>query len=67
LSLPVRRILTIAMNVLPDFEHYNVGTSLASGQVVAWQTVGAAWLYFGTYTAIFLVIAWIILARREVV
>jgi ABC-type transport system involved in multi-copper enzyme maturation permease subunit len=67
LSLPVRRMLTLALDILPDFEHFNVGTNLASGQVVAWHTVGAAWIYYGTYTAIFLLLAWFILARREVV
>ena len=65
LSVPAQRLLELAQLLLPDFERFQVAANLASGQSISWAAVGSAWLYFGVYTAVFLVAAWIALVRKE--
>jgi len=64
-SLGVRRLLELALVVMPDFNRFPIATDLAAGQGVAWATVGSAWIYYGGYGALFLVCAWIALRRKE--
>gem|GEM_PF-3040035 len=64
-SLVVRRMLELALVVMPDFNRFPIATDLAAGQGVAWATVGSAWLYYGAYGAVFLTVAWIALRRKE--
>lgn len=65
LSTPVRRLLELSQVLLPDFDRYTVAARLASGQGVPWSVVGSAWLTYGCYTAVLLLLAWLLLARRE--
>lgn len=60
-----RRLLELAIAVLPDFERFGVAARLAASESIDWGTVGAAWTYYGAYAAGFLVLAWVALARRE--
>ena len=64
-STPAQRVLELAQLLLPDFERFQVAANLAAGQSIAWGAVAGAWLYFGVYTVIFLVLAWIALVRKE--
>lgn len=64
-SLPVRRLLELMLEVVPDFNRFPVATELAAGRGVSWNMVGHAWLYFGAYAAVLLVVAWIALRRKE--
>ena len=64
-SLAVRRLLELALTVMPDFNRFPIATDLAAGQGVAWATVGSAWLYYGAYGALFLALAWFALRRKE--
>ncbi len=61
----MRRLLELALTVIPDFSRYDVAAQLAASEAVGWATVGAAWAYNGVYIGIFLVLAWVGLARRE--
>ncbi len=61
----LRRVLELALAVVPDFSRYDVAAQLAASEAVGWATVGAAWAYNGIYILLFLVLAWIGLARRE--
>ena len=65
LSMPAQRLLELAQLLLPDFERFQVAANLAAGQSIGWGAVGAAWLYFGAYTVVFLFAAWITLLRKE--
>lgn len=64
-SLAVRRLLELALRIFPDFNRFPIATDLAAGQGVAWATVGSAWTYYGAYAALFLVLAWVALRRKE--
>ncbi len=64
-SQPVRRLLRLLVDVIPDFGRDPVSADLAAGMAVGWDRVGAAWMYFGLYTVLFLVAAWIALKRKE--
>ena len=65
LSTPAQRVLELTQLLLPDFERFQVAANLAAGQSIAWGAVAAAWLYFGAYTLVFLLLAWIALVRKE--
>jgi hypothetical protein len=64
-GLAVRRLLELSVAVMPDFNRFPIGTDLAAGQGVAWATVAAAWAYYGGYAAVFLLVAWFALRRKE--
>ena len=65
LSVPAQRLLQLAQLLLPDFERFQVAANLAAGQSIGWNVVFAAWSYFGVYTMVFLLFAWVALLRRE--
>lgn len=65
LSVPAQRLLELAQLLLPDFERFQVAANLAAGQSIGWNVVFAAWSYFGIYTIVFLLFAWIALLRKE--
>jgi hypothetical protein len=65
LSLPAQRLLQALQLLLPDFGRQQVAERLASGRALGWDAVGAAWAYFGAYTAILLGLGWWSLARKE--
>lgn len=65
LSAPVARLLQLAQVLLPDFDRFSVAANLAASQSIPWTAVGAAWMYFGLYAVVFLVLAWFSLARKE--
>ena len=65
LSLPAQRVLQLAQYLLPDFERFQVAANLAAGQSIGWGAVLSAWLYFGSYTMVFLGMAWVALVRKE--
>ena len=58
-------MIDLALTVLPDFDRFGVAAQLAAGHAVGWDIVGAAWLYYGVFAAIFLALAWLALSRRE--
>jgi hypothetical protein len=62
-----QRLLHLALAITPDFgaERFGVAAQLAAGQAVGWDVVGGAWLYYGAFTAVALIAAWIALLRRE--
>ncbi len=64
-SLAGRRLLEMSLQVLPDFERFGVAARLAASEAVDWQTVAAAWSYYGLYAAGFLLLTWLLFARRE--
>jgi hypothetical protein len=60
-----QRLITLALTITPDFDRFGVAAQLAAGHAVGWEVVGAAWVYYGIFAAIFLGGAWFALARRE--
>jgi hypothetical protein len=64
-SLPAKRVMGLAMQIVPDFDRYAVAARLASSEAIGWSVVGSAWMYYGAYSALFLIIAWIMFAKRE--
>jgi len=42
-----------------------VAARLAASEAVDWQTVAQAWSYYGLYAGGFLVLTWVLFARRE--
>jgi hypothetical protein len=64
-SVSARRLMSLGLDVLPDFERFGVAAHLAASEAVDWSTVLAAWSYFGVYSIGFLIVAWAALARRE--
>jgi len=64
-STAMRRIIRLALDVLPDFDRYSVAARLAASESVGWSMVAQAWSYYGIYTVGFLFLAWIALRRRE--
>ncbi len=65
-SAPTRRLLELALVVVPDFDRVNTAAQLAGGKQVTWAAVGWAWAYFGAFSTVFLGLAWFGLARHEV-
>ncbi len=65
-SAPARRLLELALVVVPDFDRVNTAAQLAGGRQVTWDAVGGAWTYFGAFSTVFLGLAWFGLARHEV-
>ncbi len=61
----VRRVVNLALEVLPDFDRFSVAARLAASESVSWSMVAHAWSYYGIYTVGFLGIAWLALRRRE--
>lgn len=59
------RLVHLALLVLPDFDRAGVAGHLAGSRAVTWGAVGDAWCYFGVYTVLFLVLAYVGLRRRE--
>ncbi len=64
-GLSEKRLLELAIAVLPDFERFGVAARLAASEAIDWGTVGAAWIYYGVYATLFLALAWTAMARRE--
>jgi hypothetical protein len=64
-AVSLRRLLRLALDVLPDFDRYAVAARLAASESVGWEVVGGAWSYYGAYALVFLAIAWLALRRRE--
>ena len=61
----VRRVVNLALDVLPDFDRFTVAARLAASESVSWSMVAHAWSYYGAYTVGFLGIAWLAMRRRE--
>ncbi len=61
----IERLMGLLLWVLPDFHRYPVEARLAASQAVGWELVGSAWLYYGVHTLVFFLLAWAVLARRE--
>jgi hypothetical protein len=61
----IRRLLQIALEIIPDFDRYTIAARLAAHESITWGVVVSAWGYYGFYSVIFLVIAWLALRRRE--
>ena len=64
-STALRRVLRLALDVVPDFDRFTVAARLAASESVGWNMVAQAWGYYGIYTVIFLTIAWAAMRRRE--
>ncbi len=64
-STALRRVVKLALDVLPDFDRFTVAARLAASESVGWNMVTQAWSYYGIYTVGFLVIAWLTMRRRE--
>lgn len=64
-STALRRVVSLALDVLPDFDRFTVAARLAASESVGWNMVAQAWGYYGIYTVIFLTVAWMAMRRRE--
>lgn len=64
-STPLRRVVSLALDVLPDFDRFTIAARLAASESVGWMMVAQAWGYYGIYTVIFLTVAWVAMRRRE--
>jgi hypothetical protein len=64
-STALRRVVSLALDVLPDFDRFTVAARLAASESVGWLMVAQAWGYYGIYTVIFLTVAWVAMRRRE--
>lgn len=64
-STPLRRVLGLALDVVPDFDRFTIAARLAASESVGWLMVGQAWGYYGIYTMIFLTVAWVAMRRKE--
>jgi hypothetical protein len=60
-----QRFLSMMTHLAPDFQTFQVESSLAAGRELGWAAVSGAWGLYGIYTLIFLFIAWIGFIRRE--
>jgi hypothetical protein len=65
-SSATRRLIQLALEVLPDFDRFAVAARLAASENIAWTMVAQAWSYYGLYTIGFLTLAWVAMRRREV-
>jgi hypothetical protein len=64
LSLPVHRLLSLARNVFPDFDRFPLAAKLAAAEAIDWGMVGQACAYYGVFAAVFLLLAWVAVARK---
>jgi hypothetical protein len=64
-STAFRRLITLALDLLPDFDRFTVAARLAASESVGWTMVFQAWSYYGVYTIVFLTLAWVAMRRRE--
>lgn len=64
-STPLRRVVSLALDVVPDFDRFTIAARLAASESVGWLMVAQAWGYYGIYTAIFLTVAWVAMRRKE--
>ena len=64
-NLPLTRLLEAMERIVPDLQRFNIDARLATSQVVSWQVVVDAWLYYGVYMIIFLIAGWLFLRRSE--
>jgi hypothetical protein len=64
-SQVLTRLLVLCRDAMPNFDRFSISAELAAGHAVPWSVVGQAWLYYGTYSVIFLSLAWFALRRRE--
>lgn len=60
-----QRFLSMLIRLAPDFQSFQVESSLAAGRELGWSAVSGAWGLYGIYTLVFLFIAWIGFLRRE--
>ncbi len=61
----LRRVVDLALAVVPDFDRFTVAARLAASESVGWGMVAQAWGYYGIYTVFFLGLAWLAMRRRE--
>ena len=61
----ILRFLDVLSIGIPDFNQFGIEGLLAGGHAIEWQVIGDAWMYYGLYTCGFLLIAWLIMVRRE--
>ncbi|MBA2481818.1 MAG: hypothetical protein H0V44_14230 [Planctomycetes bacterium] len=66
LSLPVHRLLSLAQDIFPDFDRFPLAARLAAAEAIDWGTVAQAFTYFGIFTLVFLALAWLTIARKDV-
>lgn len=59
------RFLDIASVLIPDFNRFGVEAALAGGHAINWSSILDASLYYGTYCVVLLVLAWLVMLRRE--
>jgi hypothetical protein len=64
-STAARRMIRLALDVLPDLDRFTVAARLAASENIGWSMVAQAWSYYGIYTVIFLTLAWVAMRRRE--
>jgi len=64
-STALRRVVSLALDVLPDFDRFTIAARLAASESVGWLMVAQAWGYYGIYTVIFMTVAWVAMRRKE--
>ena len=64
-SVAFRRVMSLGLEIIPDFDRFTVAARLAATESVGWSMVFQAWTYFGVYSVIFLGLAWVAMRRRE--
>jgi len=65
LGRALERFLTAIFKLAPDFQRFGIDSHLAASRGVGWGMVGEGWLYYGAYTAVFLIAGWLVMLRRE--
>ena len=65
LSLPGRRLLEVLQSIIPDLDRHLVAARLAAGQAIPFADGWAAWWHLAPWMAVFLLVAWVGLWRRE--
>lgn len=64
-SVPVRRLIDLALAAFPDAERHGTAVHLAASQAVGWQQVGSGWAAYAPWIVGLLALAWLSLARKE--
>lgn len=64
-SLLARRVIDLITPLVPDFGRFPVAAELAAAHSIPLSTIAAAWLYFGLWMVVMIVLGWLVLTRKE--
>ncbi|NRA39164.1 MAG: hypothetical protein HRU15_13550 [Planctomycetes bacterium] len=61
----VDRFLHLLQVIIPDFNKFGVESLLSGGRSIGWSLVVDAWVYYGMFSLGFIIMAWLVMLRRE--